>query len=405
MKVVALGLQWGDEGKGKVVDFLSDSADIVVRFAGGNNAGHRISRGGKVFSFHLVPSGLLHSHTSVVLGSCMVINPESLFVELDSIKNMGIEIAGRVAISNRAHVVFPEYLQQDKRQESERNNPIGTTGKGIGVAYMHKATRTGVRFADIYNDAYVSTFNDESQEFILEFRDRLRPLLVDMPCHMQNAIDANKNILFEGAQGIMLDIDLGTYPYVTSSNTELSGVCSGAHVSPREIDKIIGVCKAYSTRVGNGPFPTEYESEELLEKVRTIGHEFGVTTGRPRRCGYLDLVALRYAVMCSGVTSLALTHLDVFDGFDEIQVCTSYSINGTETHHVPASLQEISSAKPNLVTLPGWEESISDITDRKRLPKEAQGYIEYIESFLDVSIDLISVGPKDHQTIVHTSVW
>ncbi len=403
MKVVVLGLQWGDEGKGKIIDYLADSANCVIRFAGGDNAGHRIIRDGKRYDFHLIPSGLLHDHTSVVLGSAMVINPESFFHELAQLHNFNIETEGRLFISDRAHVVFPSYLRQDSLQESQRTSPIGTTGKGIGVAYMHKAVRSGIRMADINDEEVLSLLSREDQEFIVRYRKKLNPLIIDLPSHLEKLHDAD--ILFEGAQGILLDVDAGSYPYVTSSNTGSSGVLSGAHIAPQSIDKIIGVCKAYTTRVGNGPFPSEYTDEKLLTSVREIGHEYGVTTGRPRRCGYLDLVALKYAVVISGITSIALTHLDVFDTFDSIDVCTAYTINGEHIHHVPASQRLLAGAKPHTISFPGWRKSISEIQKKDDLPKNAQDYVAFIENYLGIPIDIISVGPDAQQTILSTPIW
>ena len=323
MKVVVIGAQWGDEGKGKIVDYLAEDAEYVVRYAGGPNAGHTIVVDGKQFALHQVPSGILYPNKSVFLGAGMVIDPEALFNELKMLKDNGIDWEGRVFISDRAHIILPRYRQMDKDRDAARKRPIGTTGRGIGIAYSEKAQRDGIRLADLDWKQKMEEFEGEDLEYINKYKDQLIKMRVDLTEKMYEY--RNNNILFEGAQGAMLDIDSGTYPYVSSGASCAAGAATGCGIGPHDLDKILGVFKAYETRVGNGPMPTEFndsdEAEsELCRKVRETGREYGVTTGRARRCGYLDLVALRYACRVNSIDSLVLTHLDIYDPMEDCKV-------------------------------------------------------------------------------------
>src|SRR6056297_1352440 len=355
MKVVVVGAQWGDEGKGKIVDFLAEQSDLVVRFSGGANAGHTVVLGDTTYKLHLVPSGVVYSDKKVVLGSGMVIDPESLFNELATLEEQGINWQGRVFISDRAHVVLPEYKETDKQMDSKRRNPIGTTGRGIGVAYAQKANRYGIRIGDLNDNEFLTSLRPNEREFLNPFIDRLRTMSTNLAEFMQNY--SNEKVLYEGAQGILLDIDVGSYPYVSSGCSAAAGASLGGAIGPRNIDHVLGVFKAYSTRVGNGPFPSEFDSErngELENYIRETGREYGVTTGRPRRVGYLDLVALRYACATSSIDSLALTHLDVYDELDEIRVCVGYETDGDTLDYFPASIPLLEAARPITRRFPGW---------------------------------------------------
>ena len=314
MKVVVIGAQWGDEGKGKIVDYLAEDAKYVVRYAGGPNAGHTIVVDGKQFALHQVPSGILYPEKQVFLGAGMVIDPEALFNELKMLKDNGINWEGRVFISDRAHIILPKYRQMDKDRDAARKRPIGTTGRGIGITYAEKAERDGLRLADLDWKEKMAEFDGEDLEYLNKYRDQLLKMRVDLTVKMWEF--RKDNILFEGAQGAMLDIDSGTYPYVSSGASCAAGAATGCGIGPKALDKILGVFKAYETRVGNGPMPTEFNDTsegELCKYVRDTGREYGVTTGRARRCGYLDLVALRYAVRVNSIDSLVLTHLDIYD--------------------------------------------------------------------------------------------
>ena len=322
MNVVVMGAQWGDEGKGKIVDYLAQDAKYVVRFAGGANAGHTIVVDGKKYALHQVPSGILYQDKSVFLGSGMVIEPEALFNELKMLSENGINWEGRVFISDRAHITLPGYRKMDKERDAARKRPIGTTGRGIGTTYSQKAERDGIRLADLDWEEKWNDLDDSDKEFLNQYKEKLISMRVDIASKMYEF--KNENILFEGAQGAMLDIDSGTYPYVSSGASGSYGAASGSGIGPRAIDKVYGVFKAYQTRVGNGPMPTEFNEDsegELCDYVRKTGNEFGVTTGRARRCGYLDLVALRYACHVNSIDSLVLTHLDVYDQMEEIEAC------------------------------------------------------------------------------------
>jgi len=406
MNVVLIGAQWGDEGKGKMVDYLAADAQIIVRFSGGANAGHTIVRNGEQFALHLIPSGVLYPDKTVVLGSGMVIDPEALFAELSMLESRGIDWKGRVLISDRAHVVLPRYRDVDKEMEASRKMPIGTTGRGIGVAYAMKASRDGVRLADIKDPARLANLEPADVDFLSEWADRLSPLAVDLT----NYLDHHRNayILFEGAQGALLDLDAGTYPFVSSGMSSAAGAAAQGGIGPRAIDKVLGVFKAYSTRVGNGPFPTEFDENSqsaLCQFVRDTGREYGVTTGRPRRCGYLDLVALRYACLANSIDSLILTHLDVYDTLDSFEACVAYKVNGTLVEHFPASVRDLDGAQPVLRSFRGWKRSLAGVRRYDELPREATDYISFIEEFTGTAIDIVSVGYDRQETIVRKSPW
>ena len=406
MKVVVIGAQWGDEGKGKIVDYLAEDAEYVVRYAGGPNAGHTIVVDGKQFALHQVPSGILYPNKSVFLGAGMVIDPEALFNELQMLKDNGIDWEGRVFISDRAHIILPAYRQMDKDRDSARKRPIGTTGRGIGIAYSEKAHRDGLRLADLDWPEKMSEFEGENLAYLNKYKARLIEMRVDLTAKMFE--NKNKNILFEGAQGAMLDIDSGTYPYVSSGASCSAGAATGCGIGPHDLDKILGVFKAYQTRVGNGPMPTEFNNEsegELCEYVRKTGREYGVTTGRARRCGYLDLVALRYACITNSIDSLVLTHLDIYDTFDEIEACIAYEIDGKALSDFPASVPAMEKAKPVLKKFKGWKASLKECRSYDELPKAARDYVEFIEDYCKTSVGIISVGYERDETFIRDNPW
>ncbi|HOZ71141.1 MAG TPA: adenylosuccinate synthase [Spirochaetales bacterium] len=406
MNVAVIGAQWGDEGKGKIVDYLATDAQIIVRFSGGANAGHTIVRGGEQFALHLVPSGVLYPDKRVILGTGMVIDPEALFAELGMLAERGIDWEGRVFISDRAHLVLPRYRTLDKSLEAARKRPIGTTGRGIGVAYAMKSSRDGVRLADLFDDRLLENLEDDDRRFIAEWRDRLAPLAVDLTHYLSG--HRNTYCLFEGAQGALLDLDTGTYPYVSSGMSGAGGAATQGGIGPRRLDKVLGVFKAYSTRVGNGPFPTEFDDgsqSALCQFIRDTGREYGVTTGRPRRCGYLDLVALRYACLANSIDSLVLTHLDVYDTLDSFEACVAYKVRGQLVEHFPASVRDLEDAEPVLRTFRGWKRSLKEVREYDELPREARDYVSFIEEYTETAIDVVSVGYDRRDTIVRRSPW
>lgn len=406
MRIVVIGAQWGDEGKGKIVDYLAEGAKYVVRYAGGPNAGHTIVVDGKQFVLHQVPSGILHPDKSVFLGAGMVIDPEALFEELQMLKDNGIDWEGRVFISDRAHIILPRYRQMDKERDAARKRPIGTTGRGIGIAYAEKAERDGLRLADLDWAAKMAEFDGEDKAYLDRYRDRLLAMRVDLTAKMYECRD--DNILFEGAQGAMLDIDSGTYPYVSSGASCAAGAATGCGIGPHDLDVIIGLFKAYQTRVGNGPMPTEFNSEsegELCEYVRNLGREYGATTGRARRCGYLDLVALRYACRVNSLDSLVLTHLDIYDTFDEIEACVAYDIDGKIVTDFPASVEAMEKAKPVLQKFGGWKTSLKTCRSYETLPRAARDYVEFIEDYCKTPVGIISVGYERDETFIRKNPW
>ena len=417
---VVLGAQWGDEGKGKITDWLAEDADVVARYQGGGNAGHTIVIGEETFVLHLIPSGILRGNTQCVIGNGVVIALEELFEEIDLLQQRGINVnSDNLLISSRAHLIFPYHRSVERWQETSGSRKIGTTLRGIGPSYTDKMNRlAGIRVADLLEfdlfqkkiehnlDAkshVLSQVDDDlSVDEILstygEYADRLRPHVIETPEFLHQALVSGKRLLLEGAQGTLLDVDFGTYPYVTSSNTTVGGVCTGLGLPPRSIDRVLGVAKAYVTRVGGGPFPTEMETE-VGEEIRQIGAEFGATTGRPRRCGWQDLFALRYATNLNGFTDLVLTKIDVLDSLAEIQVCIGYERNGKLLSSFPSSLSILDECVPVYETLPGWKQQTSEAQKYDDLPSAAQDYIDYISKFLKVPVSVISVGPKRRQTL------
>ena len=406
MKVVVIGAQWGDEGKGKIVDYLAEDAKYVVRYAGGPNAGHTIVVDGKQFALHQVPSGILYPEKTVFLGAGMVIDPEALFNELKMLKDNGINWEGRVFISDRAHIILPKYRQMDKDRDAARKRPIGTTGRGIGITYAEKAERDGLRLADLDWKEKMAEFDGEDLEYLNKYRDQLLKMRVDLTVKMWEF--RKDNILFEGAQGAMLDIDSGTYPYVSSGASCAAGAATGCGIGPKALDKILGVFKAYETRVGNGPMPTEFNDTsegELCKYVRDTGREYGVTTGRARRCGYLDLVALRYAVRVNSIDSLVLTHLDIYDTMEQIEACVAYDINGKIVTDFPANVDDMNNAKPQLEKFSGWKTSLKECRSYSKLPKNARSYVEFIEDYVGVPVSIISVGYERNETFIRKNPW
>ena len=399
MNVVIIGAQWGDEGKGKIVDYLAEDADYVVRYAGGPNAGHTIVVGGKQFALHQVPSGILYPNKTVFLGSGMVIDAEALFAELQMLKDNGINWEGRVfRFILHERLVF--------RDEMFALHPIGTTGRGMGIAYAEKAYRDGVRLADLDWAEKMSEFDGEDKEYLDKYRDSLIKMRVNLTAKL--FADRKMNFLFEGAQGAMLDLDAGTYPYVSSGMSCAAGAACGSGIGPKSLDKVLGVFKAYTTRVGNGPLPTEFDENsqsELYRFVRETGREYGVTTGRPRRCGYLDLVALRYACRTNSLDGLVLTHLDIYDTLDEIEACTAYDIDGHIVTDFPANIEELNRAKPVLEKFTGWKKELKGTQDYDQLPREARKYVEFIEAYTETPVDIISVGYERNDTFIRKPVW
>ena len=406
MKVVIIGAQWGDEGKGKIVDYLAEKAEYVVRYSGGPNAGHTIVVDGKQYALHQVPSGILYANKNVYLGAGMVIDPEALFNELQMLKDNGINWEGRVFISDRAHLILPKYRTMDKERDAARPRPIGTTGRGIGIAYGEKANRDGLRLADIDWEEKMGEYTGEDKAYLDKYKDRLLSMRVDLTAEMWKL--RNANILFEGAQGAMLDIDSGTYPYVSSGPSCAAGAAVGSGIGPHDLDKILGVFKAYETRVGNGPMPSEFNDTsegELCQYVRDTGREYGVTTGRARRCGYLDLVALRYACRVNSLDGLVLTHLDIYDAMDEVEACVAYDINGKIVTDFPANVDAMNAAKPQLKKFNGWKTELKNCKTYEDLPKNARDYVEFIEDFTGTPVDIISVGYERNETFIRKDPW
>lgn len=420
---VVIGAQWGDEGKGKIVDLLSDKADFVVRYQGGANAGHTLKFDDKTFVLHLIPSGIFNGTAGCVIGNGVVIDPIALIKEIKDVQEMGFSLEGRFFISQTAHVILPYHKLLDQLKEKRRGgDAIGTTGRGIGPAYVSKVSRVGIRMEDLLNkkvlrkkiEQNITDINfalqnlykeptlsvDNLMEELNHSIDTLSPFICNTTNLLHQALDNKKSILLEGAQGCLLDVDHGTYPYVTSSSPTSGGACTGSGVPPTALTHVMGITKAYCTRVGNGPFPTELLGEKG-EELRKKGHEFGATTGRPRRCGWLDLVALKYACRINGINELTLTKMDVMDGFESIDVCTGYKINkGEETDVFPLSLEEIENIEPVYTSLKGWDKDISGMTEWSQLPEAAITYIEFVEKYLGVKFTIISTGPKRTETIV-----
>lgn len=413
---VVLGAQWGDEGKGKLADILAHESQICCRAQGGNNAGHTIVAHGVTYDFHILPSGLINPSCINVIGSGCVVHVPSFFKELEALEKHGLHTDGRIFISDRAHVVFDVHQMADGLEEVELGGEmIGTTKKGIGPAYSTKMTRSGLRMCDLFDEAIFETklrrlaggfqkrfgdllkYNvDEEIARYKGFRERLAPYVVDQIPLLASAKEKNAKILVEGANALMLDIDYGTYPFVTSSNTGLGGVITGLNLGWRSLTEVIGVVKAYTTRVGSGPFPTE-QLNEVGEKLQKVGHEVGVTTGRKRRCGWLDLVVVKHSHACNDYTAINLTKLDVLDDFAEIKVATAYSYKGQKLDGFPANPEILAEVEVQYDTLPGWQKPTTGATSWYDLPHQARSYIEYIEKFIGVKVKWIGVGPaRDH---------
>ncbi len=399
MSSIVLGAQWGDEGKGKIVDVLSSHFNWVIRFSGGANAGHTIVNKGVKYVFHLLPSGILHKNTQVLLGPATVIDPEQLFYELEQLSNANIDWKGRIFISDRAHLILPSYKKEDKKLEEKRVYKIGTTQKGIGIAYAKKMLRTGIRIADMHDPAIIRMLSKRDRAFVKKYASFLSSIAVNHYYILQNFTTTDK-ILFEGAQGVLLDSDYGTYPYVTSGPTGINGVTTTGFPI-KQAKKIIGVAKAYSTRVGEGPFPTEYRKDEaqLLSLIQTRGNEKGSTTGRLRRCGHLDLISLKYACKVSCINSLILTHVDVLDVFDTIKVCVGYEIENDFYDYTPSSKADMEAIHPVMRNFAGWKVDTSNIRKWEHLPNNALSFISFLESYLEVPIDAVSVGADRDQMI------
>jgi adenylosuccinate synthase len=424
---VIVGAQWGDEGKGKIVDHLSERVDIVARYQGGANAGHTVVIPKKTntgiteqeYVLHLIPAGIFHRHVTCVIGNGVVLDPVALMAEIDQLQSLGINIKGRLLISHNAHLIMPYHKQLDSiREQGEQK--IGTTGRGIGPAYIDKYMRTGIRVVDLLNrDVLCKKLKqniEEKNELLSriyhtekldvdaiineyqEFDKKIDEYVTDTSEYLVRAIKKNKKILAEGAQGALLDIDHGTYPYVTSSSPTSGGACTGLGIPPQSIRSVLGVAKAYSTRVGNGPFPTE-QTNAIGEQLRAIGGEYGATTGRPRRCGWLDLVSLAYSIRINGIEKLAITKLDVLDSFDEIRVCVGYRLNGKLLRRFPTDVQTLESVEPVYRTFRGWKTSTSGVRRFRDLPARARAYIEAIASLTRTPIWMVSVGARRDQTI------
>ena len=420
---VVVGTQWGDEGKGKVVDLLTAKADLVVRFQGGNNAGHTLVVEGQQFIFHIIPSGILYEDKKCLIGNGLVVDPEVLLEEIESLKEAGIEISPkRLSLSDKAHIIMPYHKAIDvAREVFKGGDKIGTTGRGIGPCYEDKMARTGVRAIDLTepetleqkvranlkekNFFLTKFFNAEPldlkpilDEYLL-MAEKLQPLITDVSLELDQALKANKNILFEGAQGTHLDVDHGTYPYVTSSNPVSGAVCAGAGIGPNQLHHVIGIVKAYTTRVGAGPFVTEL-TDETGDYIQERGKEFGATTGRRRRCGWLDLAVVRDSARLNGLNSLAITKLDVLTGLEKLQVCVGYELESKQINYRPTSLKKMALCVPIYKEMPGWQEDISQARRMDQLPATAQDYLKTIEEIAGIPMSIISVGPGREETIM-----
>ncbi|MFC7319867.1 adenylosuccinate synthase [Halobacillus campisalis] len=424
--VVVVGTQWGDEGKGKITDFLSQNAEVVARYQGGNNAGHTIKFDGVTYKLHLIPSGIFFDDKVCVLGNGMVIDPKALLEELKYLHDKGVS-TDNLRISNRAHVILPYHLKLDELQEEEKGaNKIGTTKKGIGPAYMDKAARTGIRIADLMDkDAFREKLEqnlaeknrlfekvyesklftvEEILEEYYEYGQEIAKYVCDTSVVLNDNLDDGRRVLFEGAQGVMLDIDQGTYPFVTSSNPIAGGVTIGSGVGPSKIKHVVGVSKAYTTRVGDGPFPTELENE-TGDQIREVGREYGTTTGRPRRVGWFDSVVVRHARRVSGITDLSLNSIDVLTGIETLKICTAYKYKGEIMEEFPASLKVLAECEPVYEEMPGWTEDITGVETLHELPVNARNYLERVSQLTGIPLSIFSVGPDRSQTNVVRSVY
>jgi adenylosuccinate synthase len=420
--VVVVGTQWGDEGKGKIVDWLTDNAQGVVRFQGGHNAGHTLVIGHKKTVLHLVPSGILRPGVDCYIGNGVVLSPQALFEEIEELEHAKVDIAGRLHVSEACPLILPYHAALDMAREAKRGKEkIGTTGRGIGPAYEDKVARRAIRLQDLLNEKRFSAKLEELLDYhnfvltrylgapsvgfhqtrdeALAFCDRLKPLITDVPRALYDAARSGRNLLFEGAQGTLLDIDHGTYPYVTSSNCVAGAAAAGAGVGPTMLHYVLGITKAYTTRVGAGPFPTELDND-MGEKLRARGNEFGATTGRPRRCGWFDAAALKRSIQINGISGLCVTKLDVLDGMEEVKVCIGYKIGAHFSELLPVGAEDTAQCLPVYEDLPGWDASTVGVKRLVDLPAAARAYLERIESILGVPIDMISTGPEREETIV-----
>jgi adenylosuccinate synthase len=420
---VVLGAQWGDEGKGKMTDYLAETAEVIVRFQGGNNAGHTVEVGDKQYKLHLIPSGILYKEKLNVIANGVVVDPEALFKEMDYLGALGEDITPeRLLISDRAQVIMPYHkLLDELKEEARGKNDIGTTRKGIGPCYTDKVERCGIRVCDLIKpevlkeklQEYLEMKNqlvtkvyesnelnfNEIYEAYVKYGERIKPYVTDTSVKIYDSIKAGKKVLFEGAQGTLLDIDFGSYPYVTSSNTVAGGVCTGAGIGPTMIDGAVGIVKGYTTRVGKGPFPTEL-NDETGDWIREKGFEYGTTTGRSRRCGWLDLVILKTAARISGLTSFGITKIDTLAGLEKLKVCVGYKLEGKVIDYFPASLEDLAKCEPVYEEFDGWDESINHARTYEALPENAKIYLRRIEEFTGVKISIISVGPRRDQTMM-----
>ncbi len=419
---IVLGSQWGDEGKGKMTDYLAKGADVVVRFQGGNNAGHTVEVGDKQYKLHLVPSGILYKDKINIIGNGVVLDPKALFEEMNYLKDLGVDISPKnLIISDRAHLIMPYHKILDGIKERARGKKdIGTTGKGIGPCYTDKMERSGIRVCDLMhqnvfrenlkenlktkNDIITKVYGEKALNFdtiyneYVDYAKKLAPYVKDISVEVYNSIKAGKKVLFEGAQGTLLDIDYGTYPYVTSSSTIAGGVCIGSGIGPTMITGAVGIAKAYTTRVGKGPFPTEL-FDKTGEWIRENGHEYGVTTGRARRCGWLDLVILKTSSRVSGLTSFAITKIDTLAGLEKVKMCTGYKFNGKVIDYIPASLEDLAKCEPVYEEFEGWGREIENAKTYDELPQNAKKYLSRIEEFTGTKVSIVSVGPRRDQTI------
>ncbi len=426
--VVVLGSQWGDEGKGKIVDLLTEDAQAVVRFQGGHNAGHTLVIDGHKTALHLVPSGILREGTECLIGNGVVLSPEALAVEIEKLEATGVPVRERLQVSGGCQLIFPYHAMLDNAREKRRGKEaIGTTGRGIGPAYEDKVARRGLRVEDLlhmekfheklesvveYHNFALKNFYgtdsidlDEMKRAATGYAELLLPMITDVVDRLQTLKSGPQNVMFEGAQGTLLDIDHGTYPFVTSSSTTAGGACTGSGVGPGDLDYLLGITKAYTTRVGSGPFPTElYNAEDKQDPegkhMADKGHEFGTTTGRPRRCGWYDAVAMRRAAAINSLTGLCITKLDVLDGLERLRICTKYDCNGEEISSPPMGIDEFSACQPVYEDLPGWSESTVGVTEYEKLPSNAKAYLRRLEEATGVPIDIISTGPDREETII-----
>jgi adenylosuccinate synthase len=420
--VVVIGTQWGDEGKGKVVDLLTDKADAVARFQGGHNAGHTLVIDGKQTILHLIPSGILRENVRCLIGNGVVLSPDALLEEIEMLEQSGVPASNRIGISESCPLILPYHIALDAARERARGKKaIGTTGRGIGPAYEDKVSRRGIRLGEIFDEQLISNrlgevmdyhnfalknyFQAEEVEIqpllerLLAQAERLKPMVEDVTGTLHRLRRAGQSVMFEGAQGALLDIDHGTYPYVTSSNTTAGGAASGSGMGPCYIDYVLGIVKAYTTRVGSGPFPTELFDDDG-DHLGTKGHEFGATTGRKRRCGWLDLVSLQRSLEINSVTGICITKLDVLDGLDRVKICVAYQLDGKEVTTPPVGAERFEACRPVYIEMPGWKESTVGITDYAQLPQAARDYLEKVEELSGTPIDIISTGPDRKETIV-----